>query len=57
MKLFRYRENNTTKPGIIIDEKMYDASSIVRDYNEAFFENDGIEKLKTSVHQNTSSLE
>ncbi len=55
MKLFRYRKDNTTKPGIIIDEKMYDASSIVKDYNEEFFSNNELQKL-TALIQYTSQL-
>lgn len=38
MKLFRFRENGKVKPGICIDDKCYDASSVIADYNEAFFE-------------------
>ncbi|MFM2362614.1 MAG: hypothetical protein RLZZ316_1516 [Bacteroidota bacterium] len=38
MKLFRFRENGKVKPGICINDKHYDASSVIADYNEAFFE-------------------
>jgi 2,4-didehydro-3-deoxy-L-rhamnonate hydrolase len=38
MKLFRFRENGKVKPGICINDKHYDASSIIADYNEVFFE-------------------
>ena len=34
MKLFRYKENNLTKPGILINDKMFDASGFANDYNE-----------------------
>lgn len=40
MKLFRFRENNKVKPGICIGNKHYDASSVVSDYNESFFEDE-----------------
>jgi len=40
MKLFRFRSNGTVKPGVCIGNKHYDASSIVTDYNELFFENE-----------------
>ncbi len=45
MKLFRFGEIGNEKPGIIINEKMYDVSQFVEDYNELFFEMDGIVKL------------
>jgi 2,4-didehydro-3-deoxy-L-rhamnonate hydrolase len=54
MKLIRFGEIGKEKPGVIIDEKRYDVSSIVSDYNEAFFENDGLEKLKKSLENNPS---
>jgi 2-keto-4-pentenoate hydratase/2-oxohepta-3-ene-1,7-dioic acid hydratase in catechol pathway len=54
MKLIRFGEIGEEKPGVIIDEKRYDVSSIVSDYNEAFFENDGLEKLKKSLENNPS---
>lgn len=49
MKLIRFGEVGSEKPGILIGEKRYDVSSIVTDYNEAFFENDGLEKLKKAL--------
>lgn len=52
MKLIRFGEIGKEKPGVIINEKRYDVSSIVSDYNEAFFENDGLEKLKKSLNNN-----
>lgn len=54
MKLIRFGEIGEEKPGVIIDEKRYDVSSIVSDYNEAFFENDGVEELKKSLDTNPS---
>ena len=52
MKLIRFGEIGKEKPGVIINEKRYDVSSIVSDYNETFFENDGLEKLKKSLDNN-----
>ena len=46
MKLFRFGEIGHEKPGIIINDIMYDVSQFVEDYNEYFFETDGVEKLK-----------
>jgi 2,4-didehydro-3-deoxy-L-rhamnonate hydrolase len=45
MKLFRFGEIGNEKPGVIIDNIMYDVSQFVEDYNEYFFETNGIEKL------------
>ncbi len=52
MKLIRFGAAGQEKPGILIGEKRYDASSIVADYNEAFFENDGLAKLKSALENN-----
>ena len=52
MKLIRFGEVGKEKPGILIGEKRCDVSSIVTDYNEAFFENDGLEKLKKALESN-----
>ncbi|MDD5150613.1 MAG: fumarylacetoacetate hydrolase family protein [Flavobacterium sp.] len=52
MKLIRFGEAGKEKPGIIIGEKRFDASSIVADYNEAFFEENGLEKLKAALENN-----
>ena len=45
MKLFRFGEVGNEKPGVIINEILYDVSQFVEDYNEYFFETNGIEKL------------
>ena len=37
MKLFRFGEVGNEKPGIIINEILYDVSQFVEDYNEYFF--------------------
>ncbi len=37
MKLIRFGEEGKEKPGVLLNEKKYDVSSIVTDYNEAFF--------------------
>jgi 2,4-didehydro-3-deoxy-L-rhamnonate hydrolase len=46
MKLFRWKDGQQVKPGLIIDDVWYDASAFGEDYNETFFENDGLERLK-----------
>ncbi|MEG0849744.1 MAG: fumarylacetoacetate hydrolase family protein [Flavobacterium sp.] len=52
MKLIRFGEAGKEKAGILIDEKRFDVSSIVTDYNEAFFEENGLEKLKKALENN-----
>lgn len=54
MKLIRFGEPGKEKPGVITGEKRLDVSSIVTDYNEAFFENNGLEKLKAALTNNVS---
>jgi 2,4-diketo-3-deoxy-L-fuconate hydrolase len=49
MKLIRFGAIGKEKPGILIGEKRYDVSSIVEDYNEAFFEENGLEKLEKAL--------
>jgi 2,4-diketo-3-deoxy-L-fuconate hydrolase len=46
MKLIRFGEAGHEKPGILIGEKRFDVSAIVTDYNEAFFDENGLEKLE-----------
>lgn len=52
MKLIRFGKSGQEKPGIIIGEKRFDVSSIVTDYNESFFEKNGLEKLKIALENN-----
>jgi len=54
MKLIRFGEAGQEKPGVLINDKRIDVSSIVTDYNEAFFENGGLAKLKEALKNNTS---
>lgn len=46
MKLIRFGEAGKEKPGVIINGKCYDASAWVTDYDEAFFEQEGLSKLE-----------
>lgn len=52
MKLIRFGEAGKEKPGILTGEKRFDVSSIVKDYNETFFEENGLEKLKKALESN-----
>lgn len=45
MKLIRFGQPGKEKPGVVVGEKRLDVSSVVTDYNEAFFENGGLENL------------
>ena len=49
MKLIRFGETGKEKPGILLGEKRLDLSSLVEDYNETFFENNGLERLKIAL--------
>ncbi len=52
MKLIRFGAEGQEKPGVIINDKRYDVSGIVSDYNESFFENNGLETLKAALDTN-----
>ncbi|MEO7978299.1 fumarylacetoacetate hydrolase family protein [Flavobacterium sp.] len=52
MKLIRFGAIGKEKPGVLIGEKRHDVSSIVTDFNEAFFEDNGLEKLKKALESN-----
>lgn len=56
MKLIRFREDGKEKPGVILDDKYYDASSFGEDYNETFFETDGLNRLQKFVESNKAQL-
>jgi 2,4-didehydro-3-deoxy-L-rhamnonate hydrolase len=56
MKLIRFGELNKEKPGIAIQNKLYDVSQLITDYNESFFENGGLEKLNKIVTENKQNL-
>jgi 2,4-diketo-3-deoxy-L-fuconate hydrolase len=56
MKLIRFGEPGKEKPGVIINEKRYDVSSAVKDYNEDFFASDGISKLRKYIDKNHDHL-
>ena len=52
MKLIRFGAIGKEKPGVLIDEKRYDVSSIVKDFDEAFFDENGLEKLQKALENN-----
>src|SRR5829696_5641991 len=56
MKLIRFGEINKEKTGVIIEEEYYDTSAFGEDYNEGFFEKNGLERLQRFVESNKSTL-
>ena len=51
MKLIRFGAEGREKPGVIINDKWYDVSHLVTDYNEAFFAGNAINELKAAVQK------
>lgn len=56
MKLIRWGSADQEKTGVIINELWYDTSAFGEDYNELFFQNDGLNRLKTYVDSNEGKL-
>ena len=56
MKLIRFGEPGAEKPGVIINEKRYDVSEYISEYNEQFFGGNGIERLAKWVSDNHNNL-
>jgi len=52
MKLIRFGEAGKEKTGVIIKDKKYDTSAFGEDYNEQFFETDGLARLSDFVEDN-----
>jgi 2-keto-4-pentenoate hydratase/2-oxohepta-3-ene-1,7-dioic acid hydratase in catechol pathway len=51
MKLIRFGKEGKEKPGIHLDGKNYDLSAFIKDYDESFFEQNGLEKLASIVNE------
>jgi 2-keto-4-pentenoate hydratase/2-oxohepta-3-ene-1,7-dioic acid hydratase in catechol pathway len=56
MKLIRYGAAGKEKTGVIIGDTKYDTSAFGEDYNEKFFETDGLNKLKQFLNANEGKL-
>jgi len=56
MKLIRYRENQQEKTGVVLDGKYYDTSSFGQDYDEKFFDTDGLSRLSIFVEKSAKTL-
>jgi 2-keto-4-pentenoate hydratase/2-oxohepta-3-ene-1,7-dioic acid hydratase in catechol pathway len=51
VKLIRFGDPQKEKPGIILEDgRKFDVSSFGEDYNETFFETDGLDRLKKWIH-------
>ncbi|MES2996442.1 MAG: fumarylacetoacetate hydrolase family protein [Verrucomicrobiota bacterium] len=56
MKLARYRSGSTVVPAIFISEStLLDCSGFGEDWNESFFENDGLARLDAWVQENEAT--
>jgi 2,4-diketo-3-deoxy-L-fuconate hydrolase len=56
MKLIRWGKNGQEKTGVLIGEIKYDTSAFGEDYNEVFFENNGLERLEAFLRANEGKL-
>jgi 2,4-diketo-3-deoxy-L-fuconate hydrolase len=56
MKLIRYGAAGKEKTGVIIGDTKYDTSAFGEDYNEQFFETDGLNRLKQFLNTNEGKL-
>jgi 2-keto-4-pentenoate hydratase/2-oxohepta-3-ene-1,7-dioic acid hydratase in catechol pathway len=56
MKLIRFGHPGKEKPGIVMDDIYYDTSTFGEDYNEHFFETNGLERLQQYLNYNKKTL-
>lgn len=56
MKLFRFGAPGKEKPGVLVNNKMLDASGFGEDYGETFLETDGLARLEKWVNANLNVL-
>lgn len=56
MKLIRFGHAGQEKPGVLIDNKRYDVSGFIPDFNETFFETDGLTMLKQLLEEHGTNL-
>ncbi|WP_297795303.1 fumarylacetoacetate hydrolase family protein [uncultured Eudoraea sp.] len=56
MKLIRFGEKGNEKPGVFYQGKRLDCSKEFKDWDSAFFQNNGLEKLKKYLEANASGL-
>ena len=46
MKLIRFGQPGKEKPGLLINDKRYDVSSVIKEYDEDFFAGNGLKELE-----------
>ncbi|HKC36865.1 MAG TPA: fumarylacetoacetate hydrolase family protein [Chitinophagaceae bacterium] len=51
MKLIRFGEAGKEKPGVIINDAWFGVSDHINDYDEKFFESDGLSSLKSIISE------
>jgi len=51
MKLIRFGKEGQEKPGIHLEGKNYDLSAFIKDYDESFFEQNGLQKLVGIINE------
>jgi 2-keto-4-pentenoate hydratase/2-oxohepta-3-ene-1,7-dioic acid hydratase in catechol pathway len=56
MKLIRFGVAGKEKPGVIINEKIYDVSDSINDFDESFFESDGLSEVASLIENKKDSL-
>jgi 2-keto-4-pentenoate hydratase/2-oxohepta-3-ene-1,7-dioic acid hydratase in catechol pathway len=54
MKLIRFGEAGNERPGVFINEKRYDVSAWIKDYDESFFAADGIKQLSRILKEQSN---
>ena len=57
MKLFRWRDVHQVKTGVVLNDSFYDTSAFAEDYDELFFERNGLERLHQFVEENRNGLQ
>jgi len=56
MKLIRFGNPGNEKPGVSINNEVFDLSAYIQDYNEDFFTNNGLEQVYSIVEKYKKSL-
>jgi 2,4-diketo-3-deoxy-L-fuconate hydrolase len=56
MKLLRFGEPGNEKPGVLINEKIFDVSAFGEDFGETFFATDGLSRFKKWMENNSAKL-
>lgn len=56
MKLIRFGATGDEKPGVLIDGQRYDCSAHFNDWNNSFFIDDGLVKLRSLIENNAHNL-